>query len=171
MAIAKAYVRRRPIRIAYLVEEHAHWKTNLDAIFAEAPEPTSVRRVEARRSRCGRCGIGVADGLPKCRAEIRLRGAIAVSPSQTEIRRDAASPSPRGSSNLPRVVPAVLSLAPFGFGLSSQRTVGPVAPIGAEGVVTRRDRMARTWVSTSRLTAAPMTSECIVNWNTREQYQ
>jgi hypothetical protein len=36
MATAKAYVRPRPIRVAYLVEEHEHWKTMLDAIFAEA---------------------------------------------------------------------------------------------------------------------------------------
>jgi hypothetical protein len=43
-----------------------------------------------------------------------------------------------------RFVSAVLSLAPFGFGLSSQRMVGPVAAIRALGVVTWRDRMART---------------------------
>jgi hypothetical protein len=36
MAAAKAYVRPRPIRVAYLVEEHEHWKLMLDAIFAEA---------------------------------------------------------------------------------------------------------------------------------------
>jgi hypothetical protein len=32
----KAYVRPRPIRVAYLVEESEHWQTLLDAIFAES---------------------------------------------------------------------------------------------------------------------------------------
>ena len=31
----KVHVRPRPIRIAYLVEENEHWRTTLDAIFAE----------------------------------------------------------------------------------------------------------------------------------------
>jgi hypothetical protein len=34
--VVKAYVRPRPIRIAYLVEEDEHWQTLLDAIFAES---------------------------------------------------------------------------------------------------------------------------------------
>ncbi len=32
----RAYVRPRPIRVAYLVEENEHWQTLLDAIFAES---------------------------------------------------------------------------------------------------------------------------------------
>jgi hypothetical protein len=32
----KAYVRPRPIRIAYLVQENEHWQALLDAIFAES---------------------------------------------------------------------------------------------------------------------------------------
>ena len=42
----KAYVRPRPIRIAYLVQENEHWQALLDAIFAE-----SVRRGGADGSR------------------------------------------------------------------------------------------------------------------------
>ena len=36
MPTAKAYVRPRPIRVAYLVEENEHWQTMLDAIAAES---------------------------------------------------------------------------------------------------------------------------------------
>src|SRR5689334_3490889 len=31
----KAYLRPRPIRIAFLVDEHANWKSMLEAIFAD----------------------------------------------------------------------------------------------------------------------------------------
>lgn len=36
MATAKAYIRPRPIRVAYLVEENEHWQTTLDVIFANS---------------------------------------------------------------------------------------------------------------------------------------
>jgi hypothetical protein len=36
MLTTKAYIRPRPIRVAYLVEENEHWKPTLDSIFAES---------------------------------------------------------------------------------------------------------------------------------------
>lgn len=35
MPIAKAFIRPRPIRVAYLVEENEHWQATLEAVFAE----------------------------------------------------------------------------------------------------------------------------------------
>ena len=36
-------------------------------------------------------------------------------------------------------------------------------------LVTRRGRVARTWLNVSGLTVAPMPSECIVNWGISKQ--
>jgi len=78
-------------------------------------------------------------------------------------------PSLRGRLKWRRGIPAVYTLAPFGFGPKSLRTVAFVVAIRAQGVVTRRGRMARTCVSGFRVTAAPVTSKCIVNWSIRKQ--
>ena len=75
----------------------------------------------------------------------------------------AAAVTPHRRPNRRGVVPAVLSLTPLGFGLSSQETVGLVAAIMAQGVVTLRDRMARIQVSASGLIAIRVTSECIIS--------
>src|SRR5579862_6301630 len=36
VATLKSYIRPRPIRVAFLVDEHDHWKPMLDAVFAES---------------------------------------------------------------------------------------------------------------------------------------
>ena len=80
-------------------------------------------------------------GGPKCRAK-QVRGGVAVPRTHEEIRRGCRHPSPCGRSN--RSTPVVSSLAPLRFGLQSLRMVGPAAAIRVQGVVTRRDSMART---------------------------
>jgi hypothetical protein len=103
-------------------------------------------------------GPGSPNWAAKMRAETGCGGVAVLRLGK---KSGAAAVNPHRRPNRRGVVPAVLSLTPLGFGLSSQETVGLVAAIMAQGVVTLRDRMARIQVSASGLIAIRVTSECI----------